>query len=52
MFVKKLAPIRVTEDQNKWLNNEKARTGNGTATIIRLLVQKEVTKQEATQGAK
>jgi len=44
MTSKKLAPTRITEDQNKWLEFEKRRTGNGFAAIVRSLIQEQITK--------
>ena len=39
---KMMAPIRLTEQQMKWLEVEAARTGNSMASVIRGLVQKMV----------
>lgn len=36
---KMMAPIRLTEQQMKWLEREAARTGNSMASVIRSLVQ-------------
>ena len=37
-----MAPIRLTEQQMKWLEGEASRTGNSMASVIRGLVQKMV----------
>ena len=39
---KMMAPIRLTEQQMKWLECEASRTGNSMASVIRGLVQKMV----------
>lgn len=37
---KMMAPVRLTDQQMKWLECEAARTGNSMASVIRGLVQK------------
>ena len=37
---KMMAPVRLTDQQMKWLEVEAARTGNSMASVIRGLVQK------------
>ena len=36
---KMMAPVRLTDQQMKWLEREAARTGNSMASVIRSLVQ-------------
>ena len=36
---KMMAPVRLTEQQMKWVEEEAARTGNSMAAVIRGLVQ-------------
>jgi len=44
MKQKLLAPIRTTEAQRKWLEEEAARTGNSFAAIVRGLIQANIKK--------
>ena len=44
MKPKKMSPIKVTESQREWLENEQERTGNSMASIIRGLIQLQVTE--------
>ena len=37
---KMMAPVRLTDQQMKWLEREATRTGNSMASVIRGLVQK------------
>lgn len=37
-----MAPVRLTEQQMKWVEEESARTGNSMASVVRGLVQKMV----------
>jgi hypothetical protein len=39
---KMMAPVRLTEQQMKWVEEEAARTGNSMAAVIRGLVQMKV----------
>ena len=39
---KMMAPVRLTDQQMKWLEREAARTGNSMASVIRSLVQRMV----------
>jgi hypothetical protein len=39
---KLLAPVRVTPKQRKWLEEERKRTGNTFAVIIRNLIQEKI----------
>lgn len=39
---KMMAPVRLTEQQMKWVEDEAARTGNSMASVVRGLVQKMV----------
>lgn len=47
MTKKKLSPTEVTIEQHEWLKAEKARTGNGIATILRGLIQDRMNKKAA-----
>lgn len=38
----KLSPITITEDQRKWLDKEKVRTGNAFSVIVRDLIQEKI----------
>lgn len=37
-----MAPVRFTEQQMKWIEDEAARTGNSMAAVVRGLVQSKV----------
>jgi hypothetical protein len=49
MSKKKLAPIEITKPQSDWLEAEKSRTGNTTATLIRTLIQEKIDKKESAK---
>lgn len=42
MIIKKIAPIQPTKQQREWLDNEKEKTNESHASIIRKLIQKEI----------
>lgn len=44
MKKKKLNPSDITNAQHKWLLDEKERTGNGIAAILRSLIQDKITE--------
>jgi len=46
MPTKLLSPIRITDMQRKWLEDEKKRTGNTIAVLIRNLIQDKLTADE------
>lgn len=39
---KMLAPMKITKEQRKWIEEEQKRTGNTAAGVIRSLIQKQV----------
>lgn len=39
---KMMAPVRFTEQQMKWIEDESVRTGNSMAAVIRGLVQQKM----------
>lgn len=41
-----MAPVRFTEQQMKWIEDEAARTGNSMAAVVRGLVQKAAEKKQ------
>jgi len=47
MTVKPLAPITITAHQREWLEEEKKRTGNTFAVLIRNLIQDKINKKES-----
>lgn len=42
MKKKLMAPVRLTDQQMKWVEEEAAKTGNSMAAVIRGLVQERV----------
>ena len=47
MTVKPLAPIAITANQRKWLEDEKKKTGNTFAVLVRNLIQDKISKEES-----
>lgn len=41
-----IAPMKITDDQHKWLINRKKNTASTFAASIRDLIQKEVAKED------
>lgn len=48
---KLMAPVRLTDQQMKWIEAESARTGNSMASIIRGLVQQMVESKQPAVNA-
>ena len=46
MSDKRIAAIKVTEEQHAWLTKEAKATGNAMAAIVRGLIQSQVTKEK------
>ena len=47
MKAKPLAPIAITDNQRKWLEDEKKKTGNTFAVLVRNLIQDKISEKES-----
>lgn len=51
MAEKMLPPIRITKAQRDWLDDERKRTGNTLAVLVRNLIQERIPEKTTQSGS-